>query len=55
MLTPSSCTPHIEAWSTVLPGVPALTVLILFLTVALVQTIRKFFLCFVLGMARLQQ
>lgn len=54
-LPDSSRTPPIEAWSIALPGEPALTVLILLLTAALVQTIRKFFLCFILGMAQLQQ
>lgn len=54
-LPDSSCTPHIEAWSTAPPGEAALTVLILLLTAALVQAIRKVFLCFILRMAQLQQ
>lgn len=48
-------TPHLKARSTALPREPALTVLILLLTAALLQAIRKFFFRFILGMAWLQQ
>lgn len=48
---------HLTTQGTTLPREPVLTVLllILLLTAALIQAIRKFFLCFVLGMDWLQQ